>query len=220
MNIEHCEFPDDLYYDVENNVWFREFSKDGAAGQMGVSSVFIFLSGKISQFKFRPVSGKVLCGQSLGTIESVKYVGAVRSPVTGEIAALNELIARDPVSLWKSPYETWIANYKSFESKGLENLLKGNQAQEAIRRRIAELRIHCYKLLADEEMYSIGTECQTTLANLSEMLENKPKGYVVLMLTDDPTADIETVRWSMQTGNEIVEVRKEGNLYHFLVRKT
>jgi len=219
MNIEHCEFPDDLYYDVENNVWFRELSKDGTDGQIGVSSVFIFLSGKISQFKFRPLSGKVIRGQSLGTIESIKYVGAVRSPVSGEIAMLNESIARDPLPLWKSPYDAWIASYKSFDPKSLENLLKGEQARDAIAKRIRELHIHCFKLLPDEEMYSIGTECETTLANLSEVFEDKPMGYAVLMVTDDPTADIETVRWSMQTRNEIVEVRKEGNLYHFIVRK-
>jgi len=219
MNIDHCEFPDDLYYDVENDVWFEISQRAGSKiGSMGITSTLVFVSGKIASIRFRPVT-HLKKGQSVATIESIKYVGAVRSPVDGMIARFNQELTTNPTPLWKSPYTSWIAEYESFEESSLDSLLQGLQAKEKILLRINELRLHCFKLLPDEEMLSIGTECTTTLANLSELLEDKQNGYVVHLVTDDPTAEIELVRWSMQTGNEIVESRKEENLYHFIVRK-
>ncbi len=219
MNIDHCDFPDDLYYDVENDVWFQVSEESGSKiARMGITSTLVFLSGKISSIKFRSLT-LLKKGQSIATIESIRYVGAVRSPVDGKIARFNQELASNPTPLWKSPYGSWIAQYESYEESSLGSLLQGRQAKEKLLERIKELRLHCFKLLPDEEMLSIGTECTTTLANLSELLEDKPADYAVHLVTDDPTADIELVRWSMQTGNEIVESRKEENLYHFIVRK-
>ena len=223
MNVEYCEFPDDLYYDVENNVWLGTVSESAGKsmrGRVGVSSILVFLSGKISSIRFRPISGEVTRGQSLATIESIKYVGAVRSPISGRVSALNRSLSSNPVPIWKDPYQSWIAEYDSFDQNSLGSMLKGVEARDALLSRIKELRIRCFRLLPDEEMYSIGTECTTTLANLSELLADKPSGYVIHLVTDDPTADIEMVRWSMQTGNYLVETRKEDNLYHFIVKKS
>jgi len=218
MNFDHCEFPENLYYDVEHDVWFESLGNN--IGRIGISSVFVFLSGKITSIKFRPVIQSTLTrGQSIATLESIKYVGAVRSPVTGRISRLNENLMTNTEMVWKSPYDNWIAEYDSLDENSITYLLQGAKARDQLLQRIHDLRIHCFKLLPDEDMYSIGTECTTTLANLNELLEDKPVGYVVHLVTDDPTADIELVRWSMQTGNELVESRKEENLYHFITKK-
>ena len=221
MNIDHCEFPDNLFYDVENNVWFQkiETGSHKNIGRMGISSVLVFLAGKMSGIKFRPLSEETIEGQSIATIESIRYFGAVRSPIRGKISKLNENLLPHPSLVSESPYENWIAEYETFDKDSLDGLLYGVKAKEGLLSRIKELRIRCFKLLPDEEMYSIGTECTTTLANLSELLADKHRGYVVHLVTDYPTADIEMVRWSMQTGNELVETRQEENLYHFIVKK-
>jgi glycine cleavage system H lipoate-binding protein/TusA-related sulfurtransferase len=221
VNIDHCEFPDNLFYDVENNVWFQkiETGSQKKIGQMGISSVLVFLTGKISGIKFRPLNEDTKKGQSIATIESIRYFGAVRSPIQGKISKLNEYLISDPALVSESPYENWIAEYETFDEDSLDGLLYGIRAKDELLSRIKELRIRCFKLLPDEEMYSIGTECTTTLANLNELLADKHRGYVVHLVTDDPTADIEMVRWSMQTRNELVETRQEENLYHFIVKK-
>jgi TusA-related sulfurtransferase len=41
----------------------------------------------------------------------------------------------------------------------------------------------------------------------------------VHVVSDDPFAEIEMVRWSDRSGNELVEAKQEGNLYHFIVEK-
>lgn len=221
MNVDHCEFPEDRFYDIENDVWFQAAEDSGRRiGRAGITSIFVFLSGKITSARLRPVTDAISRGRSIATLESPKYVGAVRSPVNGTISRLNEALALNPDPLWKSPYESWIAEYESFDDNSLNDLQNGIKARDALLERINELHIRCFKLLPDEDMYSIGTECTTTLANLNELLEDKPLGYVVHLVTDDTTADIEMVRWSMQTGNELVESRKEENLDHFIVRKS
>src|SRR5579883_2241450 len=58
------------------------------------------------------------------------------------------------------------------------------------------------------------------LVNLNDLLSRARIGTVVHIVSDDPTSDLEILRWSDQTGNEFLESRKEGNIYHFLVRKT
>jgi len=220
LNVDHCEFPDNLFYDVENDVWFQKIETGSQeTGRMGISSVLLFLAGKISRIRFRPVREEIERGQSIATIESIKYFGAVRSPVKGRIFKLNEELLSNPSLVSASPYESWIAEYNSFDEASLDGLPYGLNAKDKLLSRIKELRIRCFKLLPDEDMYSIGTECTTTLANLSELLSDKQRGYVIHLVTDDPTADIEMVRWSMQTGNGLVETRREENLYHFIVRK-
>ncbi|MDA4130865.1 MAG: hypothetical protein OK457_08850 [Thaumarchaeota archaeon] len=219
LNVDYCEFPDNIFYDVENDVWFQpsQGSKE-KVGRMGITSVLVFVTGKMSKVKFRKVS-ELEKGQSLVTIESIKYFGSVKSPVTGKISKLNEELLMHPEKLSEAPYETWLAEYEAYDGNSLTGLLYGENAKARLLSRIKELRVRCFKLLPDEEMYAIGSECTTTLANLDEMLEKRPGGYIVHLVTDDNTADIELVRWSMQTGNELVESRKEENLYHFILRK-
>ena len=86
-------------------------------------------------------------------------------------------------------------------------------------KQIAALRIRCFAAFPDFEMFEIGLECSAVLAKLNELLTRIEVGAVVHLVTDDPTSPIEMVRWSDQTGQPVIDERKEGNLFHFLVRK-
>jgi glycine cleavage system H lipoate-binding protein len=69
LEIDHCEFPDDIYLDVDNDVWLR-ISKDSA--KMGVTSILSFLAGKLTSVKFRKANGGCLVTpqQTIATVES------------------------------------------------------------------------------------------------------------------------------------------------------
>src|SRR2546426_451844 len=86
-------------------------------------------------------------------------------------------------------------------------------------KQIATLRVRCFAAFPDHEMFEIGIECSAVLAKLNELLTRIDVGGVVHLVTDDPTSPIEMVRWSDQTGQPVIDQRKEGNLFHFLVRK-
>jgi glycine cleavage system H protein len=40
------------------------------------------------------------------------------------------------------------------------------------------------------------------------------------LVSDDNTADLEMTRWSEERGQSILETRPEGNLLHFIIKKT
>ena len=61
-------------------------------------------------------------------------------------------------------------------------------------------------------MFELGTECSATLAKLDEfMLKNMRIGDVIRLVSDDPTADLELLRWANQNKQEIVEIVQEKN---------
>jgi glycine cleavage system H protein len=218
LEIDHCEFPDELYFNTENDVWLLRLDKSKV--KIGITSILLFLSGGVAKVKLKTELSRVTKGLAVATIESSTYFGAVRSPVEGEISRFNMDLAKDPQILNESPYERgWIAEISTKEELP-SDLLKGEAAREKLRARIKELRVRCFKELPDEKMVSVGTECSATLANLSELLRKRPQGYKVHLVTDEPGADIEMIRWSDQTKNDVVDFRQEEKLYHFLVKKT
>ena len=218
MLVDNCEFPSDNYFDVENDVWLREIGNSRC--RIGITTVLLFLAGKLNKIRLKSELSKVAPGQMIGTIESNRYFGAVRCPVEGEISAFNLDLLKDPRSVNESPYENgWFAEISGYDPGAISKLDFGESARTKLESRIRELKVKCMKALPDEQMFSIGTECSTTLSNLGEILANKPVGYIVHLVTDEQTAGIEMIRWSIQTKNEIVEERKEEKLFHFLVRK-
>jgi TusA-related sulfurtransferase len=69
-------------------------------------------------------------------------------------------------------------------------------------------------------MFEIGIECAATLSKLDDLISGIESGQIIHLVSDDPTADIEMIRWSEQTGQRLMETRREENLLHFLIQKT
>jgi TusA-related sulfurtransferase len=68
-------------------------------------------------------------------------------------------------------------------------------------------------------MFEIGIECAATLSKLDDLISGIETGQIVHLVSDDPMADIEMTRWAEQTGQKLIETRKEENLLHFLIQK-
>lgn len=52
-----------------------------------------------------------------------------------------------------------------------------------------------------------------------EALRPMAAGQVLEMLSDDPSSDPDMKRWAKKTGNELLEITKNGAVYRFLIRK-
>jgi len=98
-------------------------------------------------------------------------------------------------------------------------LSKPQMVQNGLREKIAQHHARCFKAFPDHEMFEIGAECSAVLLKLNELVSTIPVGVVVHLVSDDPTAYVEMVRWTEMTGHNLVESRTEGNLFHFIVRK-
>jgi TusA-related sulfurtransferase len=114
----------------------------------------------------------------------------------------------------------WFARLSPVNLAGdLRSLHAAAEAKDLLSKQIAALRVRCFAAFPDHEMFEIGVECSAILAKLNELLGGLEVGEVVHLVTDDPTAPIEMVRWSDETGQPVIDERREGNLFHFLVRK-
>lgn len=219
MEIEYCEFPDDALYDLENNLWVRIDSQRRA--RLGITSVHAALAGRLDKVKFKPVGSSLARGQSVATIESGRYFGVVRTPLSGTLVAINAELETEPKHANDSPYTVgWFADLEpTLLNNEVQSLVEPKKAADRIRAQIHELRVRCFKAFPDYVMWEIGVECAAVLVRLNELMERCQLNEVVHVVSDDPTADIEMERWSDETGQAVLESRKEGRLTHFIVKK-
>ena len=219
MEIDHCVFPDDLLYDLENNTWLR--IEENGEVTVGVTSVLPAIAGKLTLARLKSAEVAIQRGQSLGTLESLKFVGPIPSPVSGILLKTNGLIVDRPRIINDSPYqEGWIASLKP-SHLALERILlsKSTESKTLLVKKIAEFHVRCFKAFPDHEMSEIGTECSAVLIRLNDLLATIPVGEVVHLVSDDQTAYVEMVAWSERTGQNLLDWRQEGNLFHFIVKK-
>ncbi len=218
MEIDHCSFPDRVLYDTESNTWIS--SESTGIATIGVTSLLSGIAGKFTSAKLRQIETRIARGNSLGTLESLKFVGPIPSPISGIVIAVNADIINRPKLLNDEPYtKGWVAKLRPVSLQAESVFLsRTTEAKEVFKKKIADFHVRCFKAFPDHEMYEIGTECSAVIIRLNELLATASVGDVVHLVTDDPTAYVEMVRWTDQTGHELVDWRKEGNLFHFIVR--
>ena len=106
-SVKNCNLPDDLYYNVENNVWARK-EADGTV-TIGMTAYACALAGEVVAYTPKKVGRSVELNKSAATIESGKWVGPVKTPVGGEVVAINDAVSANPKSINADPYGTgWL----------------------------------------------------------------------------------------------------------------
>ena len=223
MEIDHCVFPEQLLYDVDNFVWVDNTNGNESV-VVGITSVLASIAGKICTIKIKNQGTEIKKGKSIGTVESNRYFGVVRSPVSGIIIETNDSIVNSPKIVNDHPYtEGWFTKIKPKNTNNMADEIKTLETIEnchtKIKPIIQQLHVRCFALSPDYEMFEIGVECAATLTKLDELLAKIQIGQVVHLVSDDATADLEIVRWSEQSGQSLAELRREGNLFHFIIEK-
>ena len=219
MIIDNCNFPDNLLYDPDNFVWVDVSNENSI--KIGVIPILSSISGKLQSIKLKKEGTYIEKGKSLGSLESPKYFGIVRSPLNGKIKEINESILSKPKQVNDSPYELgWLSTIvPSNFDKDLKGLKKIGECYIQLKSLIDEFHVRCFNAYPDYEKYELGTECAATLTKLDELLTKIDIGAIVYLASDDITADLELTRWSKERSQSILEIRKEGLIFHFLVRK-
>jgi glycine cleavage system H protein len=101
-DVRGCHLPDDLLYDVENHIWFRE--QDDGNVKLGMTTVATAMAGQLVAFTPKKVGRKVEAGKSCATVESGKWVGPAKSAAGGEIVAVNADLVAKPSTANEDPY--------------------------------------------------------------------------------------------------------------------
>ena len=101
--VRGCHMPDDLLYDVENHIWFKE-TGDGNV-KLGMTTVATAMAGELVAFTPKRVGRSVREGKSCATVESGKWVGPAKSAAAGEVIEVNEALQGRPSLANEDPYE-------------------------------------------------------------------------------------------------------------------
>jgi len=105
--VRGCDIPDELFYNVDSNVWAR-LDESGDI-TIGMTSYACSLSGQIVSYTPRRPGKLVKKNKSCATVESGKWVGPVKAPVSGEVLELNPLLESQPELINADPYgQGWI----------------------------------------------------------------------------------------------------------------
>jgi glycine cleavage system H protein len=92
--VRGCDLPDELLYDVENNMWYRE--NDDGTVTVGMTAVAAAMAGQLVAFTPKKVGRSVAAGKSCATVESGKWVGPAKLAFDAEVAEVNGALEGDP----------------------------------------------------------------------------------------------------------------------------
>ncbi|HTY10073.1 MAG TPA: glycine cleavage system protein GcvH [Bacteroidota bacterium] len=113
-------FPEKLKY-TKDHEWIRV---EGDAGFIGITEYAQGELGDIVFVELPAVGKKVEHSQAFGTVEAVKAVSDLFSPVTGEVLEVNKKIHDSPELVNKDPYEQgWMIKVKIEKPAELDQLL-------------------------------------------------------------------------------------------------
>jgi len=115
-----ADFPSDLKY-AKTHEWVK---LDGDVATIGITD---FAQGELSDIVYVEITalGKTIKrDEPLGTIEAVKAVSDLYSPVSGQVTEANEALKDSAATVNKDPYGAgWIAKIKLSDPVELDGLL-------------------------------------------------------------------------------------------------
>jgi len=116
-----------LYY-TKSDEWLKV---ENSIGTIGITDYAQEQLGDIVYVEEIKKGAKLNKGELLTTVESVKAVSDVYSPVNGEIFEVNQNIIREPSLINKDPYgEGWFAKIKINNPEEIKELMNASDYSE------------------------------------------------------------------------------------------
>ena len=126
--IGNYDFPDELYYDQDHS-WVRV---EGTVATIGLSMFGQDLAGEIVYVEMPLVGREVAKGDAFMSMESGKWVGRVKAPISGKISAANEELEWESTTVNEDPYgEGWLAKIEIGDAGELEGLMRADSDEFA-----------------------------------------------------------------------------------------
>jgi glycine cleavage system H protein len=122
-------YPEDLRY-TKQHEWVRA---EGDIGTVGITDHAQKELGDIVYVDLPKVGAHVDQGKSLGSVESVKAVSDIYSPISGEVIEVNESLAQSPEKLNAEPHgAAWLVKIRMSAPDEAKKLLSAADYQTYI----------------------------------------------------------------------------------------
>ena len=96
---------------------------DGLIGTIGITDYAQNSLGDIVYVDVPKVGDAVTASQTFGSVESVKAVSDLYSPVSGTVTATNDELKNSPDKINEAPHETWIIKVELSDKSEFDKLL-------------------------------------------------------------------------------------------------
>ncbi|MBW2039645.1 MAG: glycine cleavage system protein GcvH [Deltaproteobacteria bacterium] len=125
------KFPEELKY-IETHQWIKP---EGTVGTVGITDYAQDQLGEVVLVELPKVGNSVKKGEVFGTIESVKAVSDLYSPVNGEVKEVNEELYDEPKLVNDDPYgKGWMLKVEMADLDQLDDLLSASDYQATLKK--------------------------------------------------------------------------------------
>ncbi len=119
--------PEDLHYSKDHE-WVRV---DGNIAIVGITDYAQDSLGDVVYVELPKAGEKFAANESFGSVESVKAVSEVFSPVSGEIEGVNDSLTDEPEKVNTDPYgDGWMIRVKMSASGEVDSLLTAAEYED------------------------------------------------------------------------------------------
>ncbi|MEH1890897.1 glycine cleavage system protein GcvH [Nostoc sp. UHCC 0926] len=118
------EYPQDFRY-LDSHEYVR---LDGEIATVGITEFAVHELGDIVFLELPEIGDALTRGENFGTIESVKAVEELNSPVTGTVIERNEALINSPEEVSEDPYgEGWFLKVRVNDPGDVEDALTADE---------------------------------------------------------------------------------------------
>lgn len=122
-------YPENFHYTKEHE-WVRV---DGDTAVFGITDHAQHELGDIVYVDLPKIGASLEKGKTFGSVESVKAVSDVYSPISGEVLEINEALAANPEKLNEDPHgEAWLVKIRVAAPDEIKELLSAADYQNYI----------------------------------------------------------------------------------------
>jgi glycine cleavage system H protein len=105
---------------------------DGKTGKVGITDYAQNSLGDIVFVESPKVGASVTKGEIFGSVESVKAVSDLYSPVTGAVTEVNEELASSPEKINTAAHESWIMKVELSDPAEVDSLMSAEDYEKFI----------------------------------------------------------------------------------------
>lgn len=122
-----ANIPEDLHYSKDHE-WVRV---DGNVAVVGITDYAQDSLGDVVYVELPKAGEKFAANESFGSVESVKAVSEVFSPVSGEISEVNDSLTDGPEKVNTDPYgDGWMIRVKMSAAGEVDSLLTAAEYED------------------------------------------------------------------------------------------
>jgi len=122
-------YPADCKY-TKDHEWIKV---DGDTGRVGITDYAQKQLGDVVYLDLPQVGRSLNVGESFGTVESVKAVSELYSPVSGVVTAVNSALADKPEKVNSEPHASWMIEVKLASPSELDALMAAEQYSDLVK---------------------------------------------------------------------------------------